>query len=189
MNKKKKKKTYLKTESALVLTEEEITKIKTFIEEISQIPCIECVYILPLYSYLNRRAEAGIIALYSDDPKYNFKLTGVEEQRCDDGEIEEEFKADDIAYNYSLSSDRLSFDTVTSDFFKYPPTKIEELQAIIRLYYSKILFDRFGDKTKMYDEILSNFTVPEWMAESWDNVIPIENFDKLINNTLVLKKR
>ena len=47
--KRKKNKIAEITEKSLILTEEEISIIKSYTEKVSNYPCVECIYILPLY--------------------------------------------------------------------------------------------------------------------------------------------
>ena len=166
---KKNKKIYEITEKSIVLNEDEIVKIKSFIEEISNIHCVECIFILPLYSFLNKRAQASVVALYNDD------------EELSDETLEEINKADRIAFEYD-DCDRLRFNTAYAKDYKYPINNVDELMAATRLYYSTILFDRFGNKTRIQENLLSNFNIPSGIAESWNNVIAIDNIEELIGN-------
>lgn len=191
--KRKKNKIAEITEKSLILTEEEISIIKSYTEKVSNYPCVECVYILPLYSYLNKKAEACIVTLYSDDPSYNKLLIGTESHRCDAGEIEEEEDIDNITLEFNNNSgNRLCFFTVPAEYYKYPPNNFEERAAVLKLYHSTILFDRFGNKSKIYNEIMSSFTIPNWLVNSCNYYISIDNIEHLVNNLshpLSLKKK
>lgn len=178
MSKRKKKKKMEITEKSLILTEDEIVTIKTFVDKVSSIPCVECVYILPLYSYLTKRAGAAVVALYTDKPSYNKLLTGVECYRSDDGEFLEEEMVDDIAYREYSNCGRLGFNTEYSEYYKYPPTNLTELSGTITLIHAIILFDRFNEKTKFQAEAIANYTIPSNLDD--DNIIPIENINDLV---------
>ena len=63
---------------------------------------------------------------------------------------------------------------------------------MLKLYHSTILFDRFGNKSKIYNEIMSSFTIPNWLVNSCNYYISIDNIEHLVNNLshpLSLKKK
>ena len=109
----------------MVLSEEEISKIKSFIEEMLNFSCIECIYILPLYSFLDKKAGFSIVALYGYDEEYAKKLVDNELYGYD-LIMEEIDKVDEIVMKYDIC-DRIYFNTAYSNDYIYPVKNIEQL--------------------------------------------------------------
>ena len=70
-----------------LLTEEEILRIRSFVEEASNISIVECIYLVSYFSDKRMREQIDIIAITNDSMHYNYMLTG---KATYDGTLSEE---------------------------------------------------------------------------------------------------
>ncbi len=175
------------TEKSIVLTEEEIKTIKSFVEEVSIIPCVECIYILPFFSFEDKKEIMKIVVIHNDSPHYNGLLTGIEDYRDDSKVLDEEDQIDDIISKYQNWKNRFYYDYEWARLYKFPPTSFEEETNIAKLLNSAILFDRFGERTIEKESILANEL--NWYPQKWQNILSIENVDAITHDSVLKQKK
>ena len=159
----------------MVLSEEEIMSIESFMQEASNIPVVECIYLVPFFSEKSKKEKVDIITIWNESLYYNGLLTGEEKMRDANSE---RTSLENIVQKYQQTSKegRLSF--TTDDDWNYSLSLLHrrEWYAEMALASGTILFDRFGNKTENRNSALDYFQPQE-------NILEIENIDKLIPAT------
>ena len=159
----------------MVLSEEEIMSIESFMQEASNIPVVECIYLVPFFSEESKKEKVDIITILNESLYYNGLLTGEKEMRDTKSE---RINFENIVQKYQKKSNegRLSF--IKDDDMNYCLSLMHprEWHAEMSLASGTILFDRFGNKTDNRNSALGYFQPPE-------NILEIENIDKLITTT------
>ena len=129
----------------IVLSNEEILRIKSFIQDASDIPVVECVYLLPYYSQEEKKEKIDVITIWNESSYYNSLLTGEGEMR--DSE-EERVALEDIIqkYQHEAEDGRLTF--LADDSWNYSLSLMSnrEQKSEMSLANGTILFDRFDEK-------------------------------------------
>ena len=130
----------------MVLSEEEIVSIKSFIQEVSNIPVVECIYLVPFLSEKSRTEKVDIITIWNESLYYNGLLTGEEKMRDTNNE---RMSLENIVQKYQQNSNegRLSFTTDNDGNYSLSLMHRREWYAEMALASGTILFDRFGNKT------------------------------------------
>ena len=163
--------------NTISLTEEEISNIKSFINEITSIPMVECVYLVPYYIKTNNKQYLELYAVKNNSMLYNEQLTSKPQSR-DVTEEELLFESIIEKYNNIFEGDRLCF-TKTDDY--YYSIQLLQTACIIAeksLISGTILFDRFNNFTKNKEK------VSEYISK-YPNILEIDNINK-INDDLKL---
>lgn len=168
---------------SIILSSEEILCIQSFIKEVSDIPMVECVYLVSFLDNKTKQERVDIITIQNQSLYYNGKLIGKETMRKIDNELnnlEKTIKK----YRKQLENGRLSF--VSEDDSNYSLALMDrrEIRAEMSLANGIILFDRFGDKEE-------NKQQASQMLPIYPNILQIENIEQVMNNskeTTVLKK-
>ena len=168
----------------MVLTEEEIIAINSFIQKASNIPIVECIYILPFFSMESKKEEVDIITIWNDSLYYNGLLTGKDEMRDNRKELKR-LKGIIQKYKQESNEGRLDYSIEDSGNYSLSLMHRREWRAEMSLASGTILFDRFGNKTDNRDGALGYF-------QPLKNILEIENMDKLIivtKESLTLKNK
>lgn len=168
---------------SIILSSEEILYIQSFIKEVSDIPMVECVYLVSFLDNKTKQERIDVIVIQNQSLYYNGKLTGKETMRNIDNELnnlEKTIKK----YRKQLEKGRLSF--VSEDDSNYSLALMDrrEIRAEMSLANGIILFDRFGDKKE-------NKQQASQMLPIYPNILHIENIEQVMNNskeTTVLNK-
>ena len=156
---------------SMVLSEEEIMCITSFIQEASNIPIVECIYLVPYFSEKDKKEKVDIITILNESLYYNGLITGEEKMR--DTKMERT-SLQTIVQNYQKKSkdDKLSY-TIDDDWnYSLALMDRSEWLAEMALTSGTILFDRFGNKTDNRNRALCYFQPKE-------NILIIKNIDKL----------
>ncbi len=159
----------------MVLSEEEIMSIESFMQEASNIPVVECIYLVPFFSEKSKKEKVDIITIWNESLYYNGLLTGEEKMR---DTKRERTSLENIVQKYQQKSNecRLSFTTDGDWNYSLSLMHRREWYAEMALASGTILFDRFGNKTDNRNSALGYFQPQE-------NILEIENIDKLITTT------
>ena len=168
----------------MVLSEEEIMSIESFMQEASNIPIVECIYILPFFSMESKKEEVDIITIWNDSLYYNGLLTGKDEMR-DTRKEWKRLKGIIQKYKQESNEGRLDYSIEDSGNYSLSLMHRREWYAEMALASGTILFDRFGNKTDNIDGALGYF-------QPLKNILEIENMDKLIivtKESLTLKNK
>lgn len=157
---------------SLVLSEEEIMSIKSFMQEASNISVVECIYLIPFFSEKSEKEKVEIITLLNESLYYNGLLTGEEKMRDTKREIA---SLENILQKYQqkCNEGRLSFIKDDAGSYCLSLMNDEELYAEMALASGTILFDRFGEKTDNRNSVLGCF-------QPQSNILEIENIYELI---------
>lgn len=159
---------------SIILSEEEILCIQSFLQEISNIPMVECVYLVSYLDDTTKLGEVDIIAIKNQSLYYNEKLTGSASMRDTESE-QYNFDISINNFNNFLKNSRLSFSK--ADDFNYCLSLMHsrEVAAEKSLISGEILFDRFGDKEKNKQRALC-------LLKPYSNLLMIENIEQLKEN-------
>ena len=168
---------------SVILSEEEILCIQSFIKEASDIPMVECVYLVSFLDNNTKHEHIDVIAIQNQSLYYNGKLIGKETMRNIDNELnnlEKTIKK----YRKQFENGRLSFVSEDDSNYSLALMAHREIRAEMSLTSGIILFDRFGDKEE-------NKQQASQMLPIYPNILHIENIEQIMNNykkTTVLKK-
>ena len=66
---------------SMILSEEEIMCIASFIQEASNIPIVECIYLVPYFSEKDKKEKVDIITIWNESLYYNGLITGEAKMR------------------------------------------------------------------------------------------------------------
>ena len=134
---------------AIDLRENETKEIKSFIEEASKIPAVECIFLLENYSYLERKEIIHVISIYNEGLEYNELLTGKKEERFNES-VDEIYKLKSIIKEYNERNKKTSLEFMADDYRDYfiSMMNYRQWQSERALANGEIVFDRFGIKTK-----------------------------------------
>lgn len=168
---------------SIILSKEEILCIQSFIKEVSNIPMIECVYLVSFLDNNTKHEHIDVIAIQNQSLYYNGKLTGKETMRNIDTELNN-LKKTIKKYRKQFENGRLFF--VSEDDSNYSLALMDrrEIIAEMSLANGVILFDRFGDKEE-------NKQQASQMLPIYPNILQIENIEQIMNSsieTTALKK-
>lgn len=168
---------------SIILSKEEILCIQSFIKEVSNIPMIECVYLVSFLDNNTKHEHIDVIAIQNQSLYYNGKLTGKETTRNIDTELNN-LKKTIKKYRKQFENSRLSF--VSEDDSNYSLALMDrrEMRAEMSLANGVILFDRFGAKEE-------NKQQASQILPIYPNILQIENIEQIMNSsieTTALKK-
>lgn len=167
---------------SIMLSEEEILSIQSFLHEISNIPMIECVYLVSYLEENTKLEKIDVITIKNQSLYYNEKLTGKA--------ISRDTKNEQNIFNITINNfknlsknSRLYFSK--ADDFEYCLSLMHSREVIAEksLVSGEILFDRFGDKEE-------NKQRASCLLRPYPNILQIENIEQLKNNkeNIVLKR-
>ena len=135
--------------NSIILNDEELSTIKSLIEEVDNIPLIECVYAKPVLSRDENESKVDIRVLITDNIEYNTSVKKLG--------IERDVKTEVEKFNTLTSKYGNLFENITNSKCKlivewskyYVPwfTIYEEELADQELVNGTILYDRFGNLT------------------------------------------
>ena len=168
---------------SIILSEEEILCIQSFIKEVSDIPMVECVYLVSFLDNKTKQERVDVNAIQNQSLYYNGKLTGKETMRNVDDELNNLEKIIK-KYRKQFKNGKVSF--VSEDDSNYSLALMDrrEIRAEMSLANGVILFDRIGDKE-------ANKQQASQMLPIYPNILQIKNIEQLMNNSkelTILKK-
>lgn len=167
---------------SIILSEEEILCIQSFLQEISNIPMIECVYLVSYLEENTKLEKIDVITIKNQSLYYNEKLTGKAISRNIQTE-QNNFNATINNFEKLFKNSRIYFSK--ADDFEYCLSLMHSREVIAErsLVSGEILFDRFGDKEK-------NKQRASCLLKPYSNILQIENIEQLKNNkdNVVLKR-
>ncbi len=170
--------------NSIVLTDEEIEAIKALVEELKEIPLVECIHIRPLIEFdkkvgniVQETAEIHIEIVWNNSSKYDSLVALEVKERNIQAEADNfneiYAKYDEIFKN--LEGSRVIVSTLCSKTYSKEMINFIQVLAEYALVNSTILFDRYGALTEN-KEAMSKFI-------SQDEKIPvIENIGRVISS-------
>ena len=157
----------------IILSEGEILCINKFMDEVTDIPVVECVYIVPFFSEEEQSEKIDIIVICNESLYYNGLLTGKEEMRFHESMKEKNYLNSLIErYNNDNIDGRLSFTKDYDDNYSLSLMHSREWYAEQAIASGAILFDRYGKKTENRKGALYYFGQQK-------NILLIENFQQI----------
>lgn len=167
----------------VILSLQEISLIRSFVQEMFNIPMVECVYLVSYLDDNTKQEKINVITIQNQSLYYNKKLTGKETMRNTMTEYNN-LKMLLKKFQKRLENSRLSFILEDDSIYSLTLMHYREIVAEKSLVNGTILFDRFGDKEK-------NKQRASCMLPLYSNRLQIENIEQIINydkDFLVLKK-
>ena len=156
----------------IVLSEDEINRIKEFIEDAKGIPSVDGIYI-EAYKAINTNINPIYVnALINDSIDYKDRL--VKQGYILDYNIIRN-QEDELREKYLDYSSRIKFIVYSSDIYSPMLMKNVEINAERSLLSGTILFDRFGN-------LKDNMNYVSKLINGYDTAIQIENIDKSMDN-------
>ena len=156
----------------IVLSEDEINRIKEFIEDAKGIPSVDGIYI-EAYKAINTNINPIYVnALINDSIDYKDRL--VKQGYILDYNIIRN-QEDELREKYLDYSSRIKFIVYSSDIYSPMLMKNVEINAERSLLSGTILFDRFGN-------LKDNMNYVSKLINGYDTAIQIENANQLISN-------
>ena len=158
--------------NSIVLSEKEISFIDSFNQEATNIPLVECVYIVPYIAGEQKEEKIRVITLWNDSQYYNGLLNGNEEKR---NIIRERTELDTLIekYNQESINSRVSFTKESSENYTLAFKNDRNLIAEVSLVSGIILFDRFGLMKANRNDALEELY-------PYNNILQVDNIDMLL---------
>ena len=162
---------------SIVLNEEEISTIKSLVEEVANIPVIECIYAKSVINNDNNESKVEIRVLLSDNVEYNTLIQKLGIERDVKKEVSE---LNALSKKYvelfgNITDGNCILKVEWSNYYVPWFTNIQEELADEELVNGTILYDRFGNLTytkNIVGKVLKG-----------DPRLPIiENIDEVANN-------
>ena len=156
---------------SIILTEKEIDTINSFINEVTLIPLVECIYVVPYIDNKTNKETCDIVTIYNESLYYNGKITGSETVR--ETKPEKELLKNTIEkYKNILTEEKFSLSIDDSWNYSICLMHRREVISETALISGTILFDRFDNKTENQNDS-KNYLKP------YPNIIEIENIDNI----------
>ena len=159
-----------------ILDEREIDGINSFITDVVKIPFVEAVYLFP-YSEEDGSVTCEVVTVYNQSLHYNKLLTGQEAVR---DYRQEHLDLSDIVVDYNKLLGQCGFSFDINSSIDYNPLLLHkrEFAAMSELVDGTILFDRFGNITRVKEEVED-----KRLIHPAGNIVEIDNISRVIPST------
>ena len=161
--------------NSIILKDEEIAAINSLLEEVDDVPLIECVYVRPIIT--GKGAKAEIRVLITDDGEYNELIheQGFERNVKDEIKVFNSLTAKYETLFNNIVDGNCILEAEESENYAAWFTTYEEGLAGERLVNGTILYDRFGKFSFIQEK-------NEIGIDKNPNLPSIENIDEIIDS-------